>query len=197
MNPFWLNLSQKKSFLVRSDILRLLLNTLIFNDKYSHSNMENLWQQIHIELSQKLKTFCQTLIAFLESTLNLQHFEKKSLIAQAFLKFLNLTELLTYIHKRSSFWKSFASEHVYKSQKLLKSAEKYFYPTFSSFWGKLSWKKSLLVRSEILGLFVNTMRTSMLLVIGRIYWYQFKCNYLKNYIGFLKFYCIFWIYMKP
>ena len=106
MNPFWLNLSQKKSFLVRSDILRLLLNTLIFNDKYSHSNMDNLWQQIHIELSQKLKTFCQTLIAFLESTLNLQHFEKKSLIAQAFLKFLNLTDLLTYIHKRSSFWKA-------------------------------------------------------------------------------------------
>ena len=41
--------------------------------------------------------------AFLESTLNLKHFEKKSLIAQTFLKLLNLTDLLTSMHKRSCF----------------------------------------------------------------------------------------------
>ena len=39
---------------------------------------------------------------------------------------------------RACFWKPFGSERVNESQKLLKSAEKYFYPTFSSFWAKLS-----------------------------------------------------------
>ena len=60
------------------------------------------------------------------------------------------------MYKRSCIWKPFGSECVNESLKLLKSAEKYFYPTFSSFLVKLSQKKSFLVRSEILGLLVNT-----------------------------------------
>ena len=59
--------------------------------------------------------------------------------------------------KRSCFWKPFGSERVNEPQKLLKSAKKYLYPTFSSFWAKLSYKKSLLVRSEIFGLLVHTL----------------------------------------
>ena len=39
---------------------------------------------------------------------------------------------------RASFLKPFGSERDDKSQKFLKSAEKYFYPTFSSFWVQLS-----------------------------------------------------------
>ena len=60
------------------------------------------------------------------------------------------------MHNRDCFWKPFGRERVNKFQKLLKSAEKYFYLTFSSFWAKLSWKKSFLIRSEILALLVNT-----------------------------------------
>ena len=55
------------------------------------------------------------------------------------------------------FWKPFGSERVSESQKLPKSAEKYFYPTFSSFWAKLSQQKLFLIRSEILGLLVITL----------------------------------------
>ena len=55
------------------------------------------------------------------------------------------------------FWKPFRSERLNESQKLLKSAEKYFYPTFPSFWAKLSQKKLFLIRSEILGLLANTL----------------------------------------
>ena len=40
---------------------------------------------------------------------------------------------------------------------LLKSARHYYYPIFPWIWDKLSWKKSALVRSKILGLFVNTL----------------------------------------
>ena len=48
-------------------------------------------------LSEKSKTFSQLLIAFLESTLNFKHFEKKkkSLIAQVFLKLLTPKDVLT------------------------------------------------------------------------------------------------------
>ena len=42
------------------------------------------------------------------------------------------------------------------SQALLKSARQHVYPKFASILYRLSWKTSLLVRSEILGLFVNT-----------------------------------------
>ena len=40
-----------------------------------------------------------------------------------------------------------------ESEKLLKSAEKYFYLTFSSFWAKLRYKNW----AEILGLLDNTL----------------------------------------
>ena len=60
------------------------------------------------------------------------------------------------MHKRSCFWKPFASERVNKCQKLLRSAEKYFYPTFSS-------------RSKILGL-LNTLTAN----------YEYSCSNTEN-----------------
>ena len=53
-----------------------------------------------MHLSEKPKTFCQIVIAFLESMLSFEHFEKKkkkkkSLIAQAFLKLLTPKDVLT------------------------------------------------------------------------------------------------------
>ena len=45
--------------------------------KYSRSNRENLPLPIQMQISKKLKTFCCDFIAFLESTLNVEHFEKK------------------------------------------------------------------------------------------------------------------------
>ena len=49
----------------------------------------------------------------------------------------------------------FGSDRVNESQKLLKSSEKYFDPTFSSFLAELSCKKLILIRSEILELLLN------------------------------------------
>ena len=61
------------------------------------------------------------------------------------------------MHKSSCFWKPFRRHRVIESQKLLKSAEQYFYPTFSSFWAELSLKKVFLKGCEISGLLVNTL----------------------------------------
>ena len=55
------------------------------------------------------------------------------------------------------FLKPFRGERDNESQKLLESAEKNCYPTFSSFWAKLSLKMFFLIRSDILGLHDYTL----------------------------------------
>ena len=88
-------MSYKKSFLVTSKILGLLINKLTADYEYSRSNKENLPPPIYMQLPKKPKTFC-FVIEFLESTLNLEHFEKKmSLIAQVFLKLLTPKDVVT------------------------------------------------------------------------------------------------------
>ena len=42
------------------------------------------------------------------------------------------------MHNRAFFLKAYSSEPVKEYQELLQYVEKNFYPTFSSFWGKLS-----------------------------------------------------------
>ena len=46
-------------------------------DKCSLPNTDNLMQPIHMQLSQKLKTFSQFFPAFSKSSLNSEHFQKK------------------------------------------------------------------------------------------------------------------------
>ena len=47
------------------------------NYEYSRTNRENLAVPIKMQLYEKRKTFCQFFIAYLESTLNFEHFEKR------------------------------------------------------------------------------------------------------------------------
>ena len=73
--------------LVLCNILSLFVNTLSEDDKYCLLYKDNLLQPIQILLSQKQKTFSQFFSAFLKSTLNFEHFEKKiKLIADVFPK---------------------------------------------------------------------------------------------------------------
>ena len=58
-------------------MLRLFVNALTADDKYSGSNMQNLPQQFQTPLSQKQKTSSGFFIAFLKCALNLEHFQKK------------------------------------------------------------------------------------------------------------------------
>ena len=70
-------MSQKKSLLVRSEILGLLVNTLTSKYEYSRSNMDSLLLPIQMQLSETPKNFCQFFIVFLKSTLNFERFGKK------------------------------------------------------------------------------------------------------------------------
>ena len=69
---------------------------LTANYEYSRSNTDNLPLPVQMQLSEKLETFSGFFIAFLESALNFEHFEKKmSLIAQVFLKLLTPKDVFT------------------------------------------------------------------------------------------------------
>ena len=70
-------LSWKKSPSVWYEILRLFVNALTADDKYSGSNMQNLPQQIQSRLSHEQKTFSRFFIAFLKCAWNLENFPKK------------------------------------------------------------------------------------------------------------------------
>ena len=73
--------------LVLFKILGLFVNTLSDDDKYCLLYRDNLTQPVQILLSQKQKTFFQFFSAFLKSTLNFEHFQKKlTLIADVFPK---------------------------------------------------------------------------------------------------------------
>ena len=58
-------------------ILRLFVNTYTVDDKYSVLIREYLTQPIHMQLSQKQKTFSQFFSAFFKSRLNFQHVQQK------------------------------------------------------------------------------------------------------------------------
>ena len=59
------------------EILRLFVNALTDDDKYSGINMQNLRQQFQTPLSQKQNTFFQYFIAFPKCAWILEHFQKK------------------------------------------------------------------------------------------------------------------------
>ena len=63
--------------LVLWKILRLFVNTLTDDDKYSLLYRDILKQPIQIQLSQKQNTFSEFLSAFLKCTLHFEHFQKK------------------------------------------------------------------------------------------------------------------------
>ena len=70
-------LCSKKSLLLTSQILGLLLNTLATDEKYPLLNRENLTITVQMILSQKQKTSLQFFAAFLKSNSKLERFETK------------------------------------------------------------------------------------------------------------------------
>ena len=73
----WRQLTFRKSVLVISKISRLFPNRLSGDGKYSLFNRDNLTQSIQMQLSRKQKTFSEFFCAFLKSTLNFEHSQKK------------------------------------------------------------------------------------------------------------------------
>ena len=79
-------MSWKKSILGTWKVLRLFVNSLLADNKYSLLSRDNSMRIIQIHLSQKQKNFSQFFCAFCKSSLNFEHFQKNvTLIAHVFL----------------------------------------------------------------------------------------------------------------
>ena len=70
-------MSCKKSPSVWYEILRLFVNALTADDKYSGTNMQNFPTQFQTPLSQKQKILSGFFIAFMKCAWNLENFQKK------------------------------------------------------------------------------------------------------------------------
>ena len=91
-------MSWKKSPSVWYEILRLLVNALTADDKYSGSNMQNFPQHFQTPLSQKQKIFSEFFIAFLKCAWNLERFQKKHEYASLIISEIIDTERCGYLN---------------------------------------------------------------------------------------------------
>ena len=91
----------------------------------------------------------------LHQTLNLFK-EKKIFLANVFLKLATVQGLVTPLTIQRRLKTSFDSQHVKRSQTVVKSPWERFYHTFPSLWGEIIWKISFWLKFEIIGFFVNT-----------------------------------------
>ena len=69
--------SCKKSLLVICKSLRVFVNTMSAVDKCFLPNGDNLMQPIHMQFSQKIKSFSEFFPAFSKSRLHFEHFQTK------------------------------------------------------------------------------------------------------------------------
>ena len=73
-SSFWVRLSRQKVIFSWFEIWGRRINKFVPNHVYLRPNIERL--PLPIQFSKKPKTFYCSFIAFLESKLNLQHFQK-------------------------------------------------------------------------------------------------------------------------
>ena len=91
-------LSWKKTALLWLIILRLFVNTLTADDKYSCRKMQNFLQQLQTLLSQKRTTLSGLFTAFLKCSWNSEHFGKKDECPR-----LIISEII--VSERGCYWK--------------------------------------------------------------------------------------------
>ena len=91
-------MSCKKSPSVWYEILRLFVNALTADDKYSDSNMQNFPQQFQTPLPKKQKTLSGFFIAFPKCAWNLEHFEKKDEYSSLIISEINDAERRGYLN---------------------------------------------------------------------------------------------------
>ena len=132
--PFEPNWVRKRLFLIRSEILGLLDNTLTANYEYSRI-IERIYCYQIKPIIIKIVNFCSNFFCIFGITIKFPMFWKKNEPHSS-----NISEVidserccLLKCIKRLFLWKAYCSERVNESQKFLQYAEKNFYPTFRPF----------------------------------------------------------------
>ena len=120
--------SWKKFLLVICKDIRLFVKTFTAADKCFLLHRENLRQPIEMQLSQKQKFISQFVSAFLQSTLNFEHFQNMmTLIADLFVKLRTPKNMVKYVSKMSRFRGPFKKTHGKGDQTLFESEQYHLY----------------------------------------------------------------------
>ena len=188
----------KTSLLLTCQILGLLVNTLAADEKYPVLNRDNLTIPIQMQLSQKQKLFSEFFATFLKSTINFKYFEKR-IWSLSILYFPNYG-----LRKRGEInvLKIPVSEDPSRSNmvNVPKHCSNLHHSCFFHIhWplpSQLSWKTSLLLTCQILGLLVSTLAADeMYLLLNRdnmtisiqMQLSQKKITFSQFFPAFLKF----------
>ena len=98
--------------------------------------------------------------ALLQSTRNFKYFSSKDDPHRFWISDITDSKnVIRYMSKKSPFRRPFDKQHGELAQALFKSASQYLYHIHWSLPSLLSWKKSLFLRCQILGLLGNTLAT--------------------------------------
>ena len=104
--------------------------------------------------------FLSFFVSFLKSRLNFEHFDRKDdPHTFCFSEITDSENVVRKMSKKSCLREPFAKEDGKCDQALFKSASQHVYHIHQSLPRKVSWKKSLLLTWQILGLLVNTLAT--------------------------------------
>ena len=106
----------------------MFVNTLTADDQYSLLNRDNLTQPIRTKLFEKQNPFSRFFLAFLKSTLNFEHLQKKmGFIADLFPKLRTPKNVVRYMSKKTRFKGPFDKQHSKRVQTLLRSEPQHRY----------------------------------------------------------------------
>ena len=109
-------------------ILGLLVNTLAADEKYPLVKRDSLTIKFQMQLSQKQKTFSEFFAAFLKSTINFKHFEKKDDPHRFCISEITVSEnVVRQMSKNFHFRRPFVKQHGKHTQALLKSSSHHLY----------------------------------------------------------------------
>ena len=128
------------------------------DEKYPALTRDNLTIPIQMQWAQKQKTFSQFSAAFLKFKLNFEYFETKYDTHRFCIsEVADCKNVVKEMSKKSRFRGPFDKQHGKPSKAVLKSALQDLYSIDWSLASQLSWKKSLLLTWQMLGLFLNIL----------------------------------------
>ena len=132
-----------------------------FYHVFSSFSCKLIWKMSPLVLAEISGVFVYTLTSYGKYPVpGCENFQTKmTVIANVLPMLKNVKILVRPFSKKRCFRRRFDSQHVKALQMLAKSPWERFYHVFSSISGKLIWKMSPLVSSEILGLSVNTLKS--------------------------------------
>ena len=131
----WNKLSWKKSLLVTCNVLRLFVNTLTVDDKYSLISRDNSMQNNSDAFIAKTNFFSQFLSAFFKLTSNFEHFQKKmTLIAYVLPKLRTRKTWIDKCLKSPVGDDPFICKNYKRAETLIQSPRQHLYYNHMSLW---------------------------------------------------------------